>query len=132
APTLLARVHVDGDDAAEWRFEQRQPAWSRKVFRQADEIIGALPRFRLANGDGDRQAERRHVERVRVGIDRSTGPARAARIAGYLDGAALRRRGEQAAAVIGIGDGDRLLMNLRRQIDEIVVGRALDVEWRRL
>ena len=37
-----------------------------------------------------------------------------------------------AAAIVGLGDLDRLLVNLRREIDQVVVGRALDVERRGL
>ena len=37
-----------------------------------------------------------------------------------------------AAVIIGLGDLDRFLVNFRRQIDQIVIGRALDVERRRL
>src|SRR5262245_2652127 len=31
APSVLARVHIDGDYASEWRPKQRQPAWSRQI-----------------------------------------------------------------------------------------------------
>jgi hypothetical protein len=67
-----------------------------------------------------------------VRIDRSTRPARATCIPWHLDRAALRRRSEQTPAVISIGDRNGLLMDLRRQVDEMIVGRTLDIEWRRL
>src|SRR5580698_1734186 len=39
APAMLAAVHVDGDDAAEWRFEQWCPARTRQISELADEIV---------------------------------------------------------------------------------------------
>src|SRR5882757_3349861 len=54
APAMLTRVHVDGDDAAEWRLEQRQSARSPHIAGQADEVVSPLPRLRLADLDEGR------------------------------------------------------------------------------
>src|ERR1700750_879240 len=46
-PTMLAAVHVDGEDAAEWRLEQRQSARSRQITGLAYKIVGRFSRTRL-------------------------------------------------------------------------------------
>src|SRR5215204_5475058 len=130
---MFAGVHVDGDDAAERRFQERQPAWTRQPrLCEADEIVGALPRFRFLNLDQRRNAVGTDIKQSRLGIHRGARPTRAAGIAGNLDSAALRWRGVKAAAIEGTGDLDRLLVYLRREIDQILVARALQVEGGRL
>src|SRR5689334_5130002 len=42
-PAMLAGIHVDGDDAGEWRFEQRQATRSLDIGSSPDEIVAALP-----------------------------------------------------------------------------------------
>src|SRR3981189_3992846 len=54
APTVVAGVHVDGNDAAERRLEQRQPARPRQIAEFTDEIVRRLAGPGLAKSDDER------------------------------------------------------------------------------
>ena len=47
APTMLATVQVDGDDAAERRLEQWQSSLPPRELAAADKVVGGLGRFGL-------------------------------------------------------------------------------------
>ena len=132
APAMLAGIHVDGNDATERRLEQRQSLRSLQIGRHADKSVGRLPRLRLANGNDERQANGADIKRAGFGIHRRPAPVAAAADAGHLDHAAVGRRRKQFAAIKGVGDLQRLLVNLRRQVDQVLVERTLDIERRRL
>src|SRR5882724_4058811 len=116
APTVLAGVHVDGNDAAERRLEQRQPARSRQIAEFTDEIVRGLADQRLMNGDDERHAVGPDIEHAGLRIDRSASPVAAAADTGYLNRATLRRRREQRAMIVFGDDIDRFLAKLWREI----------------
>src|SRR6267378_340245 len=132
APTVVAGVHVDGNDAAERRLEQRQPARPRQIAEFTDEIVRRLAGPGLAKSDDERHPVGPDIEHAGLRIDRSTSPIAAAADTGYLNRATLRRRREQRAMIVFGDDIDRFLAKLRREIDQILIAQALNIDRRGL
>src|SRR5262245_15385334 len=128
APAMLAGVHVDGDDASEWRLEQRQLAWSRQVTEFPNVVVRRLGWFGLADGNQEGQAVGPDVQHAGLGVDCRAGPIRAAGNARNLDCAALRRGRVQWAVVVLRDDVQRLLAQFRLQIDQVVLAHTLKVD----
>src|SRR5713101_8846063 len=132
APTVVAGVHVDGNDAAERRLEQRQPARPRQIAEFTDEIVRGLAGPGLAKSDDERHPVGPDIEHAGLRIDRGTSPVAAATDTGYLNRATLRRRREQRATIVFGDDIDRFLAKLRREIDQILIAQALNIDRRGL
>src|SRR5207244_13149212 len=92
--------------------------------------VGRRGRVRLADSDDRRQPVSPDIEHAGLGIDRRSRPIAAAGDARHLNGAALGGRREQRTVVIFADDLEHLLAQLRREIDEIVLAYALNIDRR--
>src|SRR5438876_11021381 len=84
---------------------------------------------RLRDGVRERERVRRHVQRPGLGVARRARPARASGYAGHQNRGLLQRRGrEQRTVVVLFQNGQRLLAQLRREVDYVVLRYSLPVE----
>ena len=144
---VLAGVHVDPGQASVRRLEERQPLRSahRLVLELVEVLRGA--RFRLAlrdvvgradHRDAGGAGERVHVQNAGVRVHRragETGPATGARDDECPELAVLAfddERLEDRTELQRGRDLQRLLAQFRREVDEVVLRRALAVEGGRL
>src|SRR4030095_4452246 len=90
-PAVVTTVPVDGEHAAEWRLQQRQPTRSGQIAELADEIVGRFTWPWPADGDDKWQAIGADIEHPGFRIDRSTSPVAAAGNAWPLEGPPVER-----------------------------------------
>ena len=141
-PAVPARVHVDGRHPEVRRLEQRQPVHGHAFGRVRHAAHAALARparlpavaqvgpFRI---HGRQLYQRRihaggDVEEPGLGVVRPTWPIGPADDAGQNQGAVERRRREERAVVEPPQLLQRTPPQLRREIDQILLGCALQVE----
>ena len=141
-PENVALVQIDRDEAPVRRLERiGQPlrpgrAAASVCFTKRQRRLRML---RLAQRDDRGQVRRRHVEDAGLLIERGAAPVGAAVGARHQDRALRsfraaeqhRRRVERAVLVLA-DDLQRFGLQLRREVDQIVVGDALLIERRRL
>src|SRR5688572_8932197 len=155
-PQMIARIHVDRDDASDGTLEQignagQRIIWNRLWRRRARTtshgpcrqcLAGHLRviaftgwrknRWRTPAGGSDEDHARRRVRRWRPGDVGAATPTRA-EVRGTFPFriAAMRRRHEQGGEQVPLARAlQRELANLRREINQVFFPPALQIEWR--
>src|SRR6185436_7057917 len=132
-PEVFTGVEIDGGNSPPWWLDQRQP--HRRLYtRAAPDIfhIGALPAF--SKRAGPPVCHRRHEENAALRICGSTFPIRSALVvrnsqrALFASSACDNRRRVQRAHLELRCNADRFSVQLRSEIDEVILGHALPIK----
>ena len=136
-PGVFAGVQVDGRDPLVRRLEERQPLGTADTAAAADPPPLAALRVRRRDCHQGRLRPRLDVEDPGHRIERGAGMIRATRHPRHRERRLLAslapddgRREHRSQHVLS-GDLDRLLSQLRREVDQVVDRHALEIEGRR-
>ena len=136
-PRDVAAVQVDAGDAAVRRLQERQAAWPGGRDAVQDVRPEAARLVRLDQGHPRGPGHRLHEEHPGLGIGRGPRVVRAAARAGdrqdrlLAAGAALDQGHEHRPEDEFLRDLERFGPELRREVDQVVLGHPLAVEGRR-
>ena len=129
-PRDASLVQVVGGEAAVRRLVERNAVERGQGARRAASIAHvAAARVARVQADNGRRGDRRDIEKFGGRINRGTAPVGTAHIARHLDVAALGRRREQRTAVPLRQRLERERSQLRRERHDVIVRKALPVEW---
>src|SRR5215813_2430339 len=128
-PRVLASIEVNRDDAAKWWLEERQASRAEESLEASDVALGdgAAGRWSAQRQDVG-LGYRGYVEPPGRRVGGGARPARSATDTWQGNGAALAGGSEQRAPVVPIENRQRLLAQLRREVDQLLLPHTLTVK----